>query len=72
MNALLCILENVERGAISADEAWREFAAVVQSDADQLRTVADQLWESTIGRHHAANRIRKIANEIAVSKAVDK
>lgn len=45
-------------------------AATIQSRMDRLRETANELRAGTIHPVHAANRIEKIANEIARAKEV--
>lgn len=42
-----------------------EVLATLKLLADKLRETADELWDGKINQFHAANRLRKIANQIA-------
>jgi hypothetical protein len=47
-----------------SDAEDRKRSEDVRERVDRLRQTADELQAGTINPHHAANRIRKIANEI--------
>lgn len=58
-------------GALMSDAERACILAVVaqmHGHADRLRETAAELRAGTINRHHAANRIEKIANTIAKEK----
>ena len=49
--------------------ATQAFERAIRERCDRLRETAEQLKAGKINQYHAANRITKIANEIAGARA---